>query len=278
MEKSTKTKLIILFGLIVAVLLFVFVMYSQITVIEDVELTTSSFQDEIVIEIKEMIPDDTKCRTYARTQYEQIVDEIMTETLLGKLDKSVEDSCILVANKAIVTNIDNVSNYIMRSGNWSNVILNTVESNCKFALSKNSATESQKKQLNTYINTIGQYRKAIVVCEASHRYNGEEANKSLIEEANSYLSDTSLHPCKDLISNLHEVKNNLYNAHLAYVKSVRTNEACDGFLNMASVYGRNKEEMKNAISTITSEILQKEKRQAVVEVESFVNDVNEHDW
>ena len=106
MEKSTKTKLIILFGLIVAVLLFVFVMYSQITVIEDVELTTSSFQDEIVIEIKEMIPDDTKCRTYARTQYEQIVDEIMTETLLGKLDKSVEDSCILVANKAIVTNMN----------------------------------------------------------------------------------------------------------------------------------------------------------------------------
>ena len=92
------------------------------------------------------------------------------------------------------------------------------------------------------------------------------------------MSDTSLHPCKDLISNLHEVKNNLYNAHLAYVKSVRTNEACDGFLNMASVYGRNKEEMKNAISTITSEILQKEKRQAVVEVESFVNDVNENDW
>ena len=68
MEKSTKTKLIILFGLIVAVLLFVFVMYSQITVIEDVELTTSSFQDEIVIEIKEMIPDDqVVCENSIRT-------------------------------------------------------------------------------------------------------------------------------------------------------------------------------------------------------------------
>ena len=187
MEKSTKTKLIILFGLIVAVLLFVFVMYSQITVIEDVELTTSSFQDEIVIEIKEMIPDDTKCRTYARTQYEQIVDEIMTETLLGKLDKSVEDSCILVANKAIVTNIDNVSNYIMKNGNWGGGILNTVESNCQFALSKDGVTESQKKALNTYINTIGKYRSAVNVCGASHRYNGEEANRSLMEKANTYL-------------------------------------------------------------------------------------------
>lgn len=278
MEKSTKTKLIILFSLILAVLLFVFVMYSQITVIEDVKLTTSSFQDEIVIEIKEQIPDDTKSRSYARTQYEQIVNEIMTESLLGKLDKSIEDSCMLVANKAIVTNIEHVSNYIMRSGNWSNAILNNVESNCQFALSKNSATESQKKKLNTYINTVSKYRKAIVVCGASHRYNGEAANRSLVEEANSYLNDASLHPCKDLISDLREVKNNLYNAHLAYVKSKRTNEACDGFINMASDYGRKKEEMIDAISAITDEIRKKEKKEAGEEVKTLVNDVNENAW
>lgn len=92
------------------------------------------------------------------------------------------------------------------------------------------------------------------------------------------MNDASLHPCKDLISDLREVKNNLYNAHLAYVKSKRTNEACDGFINMASDYGRKKEEMIDAISAITDEIRKKEKKEAGEEVKTLVNDVNENAW
>lgn len=276
MEKTTKIKLYILSGLVMAVIAFVCVMYSQITIISDVTLTTSSFKEEILHDAKENIPPGGS--SFALSQYRQICDEIVTENMLGKVSKELKDSCLSIANAAIVKNISNVSRHIMKSGNWNSEKLASIESNCKFALSMHAASSSQKNSMEKILSTIKKYRDACSICSASHRFNGEEGNKNIIEQANTYIGDAALQSCHELINNLQSVRSNLYQAHLAHVKALRTNEACDGFINMASIYGKSASELRYDISSISTEISKKEKEQSWDDVQQMVEDVDENDW
>ena len=279
MDKTTRTKVFTLIGLLVAILMFSSVMYSQIPTIEDVKLTTSSFKGEVEHDTDEKIPSGSSSYTYSATgAYLQLMDEISTELLLKKISDNLADSCRSYVQNAFVTNVVNTSSNIMRKGNWTPQIMKNVKESCLLAQGLRNADKGDKSKLGTYLSTVDKYFQALSVVASSNHYGGVEHAKSVISRSKQFLAEKSLKSCSSLITSLSSASSKLYAAHLAYVKNAHTEDACNDFVGMADIYGMSVQQAESAISSVREALNSKKKEEVKASIASSLDEVDDDNW
>jgi len=266
---------------------FLVVMYAQIPAIEDVELETASFYDEVVFQTDKKIPQVTSVPNFnAVSSYNRIVNEIITERLLNKISSAQEDSCMRVVNAAVISNINSVSKMIINGGNWNRSQMDVLRTKNQWALTLTGCSKSDQSALRLNIKTVNTYDTALNVYYKSKSYTSVSDSKYLISKAQRLKTSALLRSCKLIIDDLSNVPRNLYAAHLSVVKTKvpKTNDAkeakkiCDLFVSCASMYGYSESDAKNAIKAELETIEAKHRLQTREKSKKIIIDVNEDDW
>jgi hypothetical protein len=290
MKKSTTGKVLILIGLIVAIIVFMGVMYSQVSTISDVTLTTSSFVDEVKIDVENKIPTENTFSNFsAKKVYQQLMDETKTELLLNKIDLTENSKCQEIIQSAYSNYVINATQNILSSGKWSTSIMNEVKENNLLISSFAYCSSGNKNVAISNIHVVDDYFDALSICTQSRSYRGIDSAKSIIDKANSFLSKSTLKPCSELMTKLRSIKSELFDSHLSHVKYVVANcgrntmdgnEACDNLVDNASLYGKSSSEVESLLADERRKLEQK-----VVEivkqdqsVQKEIESVNEDDW
>lgn len=250
MQKTTKIKLRILLALFVAIVGFMAVMYSQIPMVKDVTLQTTSFYDEIVMDVDREIPSSSQ-NFKLMSAYYNIADVIATEMMLEKINKDERDSTLKYAQAAIIGCVKRASALVINGGKWTQQNMGEVYDNCGIVLGLQFRTKRVESSMNHYRDVVTKYRSALSVCASSRTYVSLARSRELVNSAATLLENQDMKRCAEVIFSLKSVKNNLYEAHLSNVKRIVSsgtgdaNASCDELVANSKVYGKSKEEVEN---------------------------------
>ena len=236
MNKTVKTKVFTLIGLLCAILIFSVFMYSQIPVIEDIKLETSSFKSEVEHDTDSLIVNNINF--YAISAYNQLVDEIVTESKLKKIDDTVAEGCFSCIELAFADNVLTVSSKYLNKRNWTKGSIAELLRNNKFAYELKYPTKSQKEQFAKNKQIAENFFQAYSIVNSCDTYRGVEEAKTKIEKSKLFIADSNLAPCDSLLHELSQVPTRLYNVHLNYVNRACNEDICNEFANNAPIYGK----------------------------------------
>lgn len=269
MNNAVKTKVFTLIGLLCSILVFSVCMYSQIPVIEDIKLETSSFKSEVEHDTDSLIVKNINF--YATSAYNQLVDEINTESKLKKINDSVAMECFVCIESAFAENVLVVSAKSFKKRNWTKGAIGELLRNNKLAYQLNYSTKQQKEQFAQNKQIAEKFFQAYDIINSCDIYVGIEKAEILIKNSQLFIEDSNLAPCDSLLSELSQVSSRLYKAHLNYVKNLCDEHICNNFVANVDKYGVSKDDAEKDIA-MTRDIINNKK---IKELTNKIKDVTE---
>lgn len=275
MDKAVKTKVFTLVGLLCTILIFSVYMYSQIPVIEDIKLEISSFKNEIKYDTDSLILKNINM--YATSAYHQLVDEIITESKLKKIDDTVAEGCFACVESAFAENVLLVSSKSFKKRNWTKGAIAELLRNNKLAYELKYPTKSQKEQFAKNKQIAENFFHACGIVNSCNIYVGIDKAKKMIENSRLFIEDSNLAPCDSLLSELSLVSRNLYKAHLNYVNKTCNEDICNDFVANAKMYGVSENDAEKDIKKVRDFIEQERIRVIIGELD-VINKVDDNNF
>lgn len=219
MDNVVKRKLSILVGLIVSIFVFMIFMFFQVGHGDDLVIKTVSFRTVFMKEIPQMIPEVKQEEFFnAQKNYEYLTDEVLNEKLLNKISDTTVNETLSELCSVYSRYVVSVGRNIKKKGDWTNSKMNGLRENSQLILNNEFCPKDVRKELTANMQLVVNFFKAQRLIESSHVFESVEKALDKVNQKNQLLAYQPFAVCESLIDDLNKVGDNLFFAHLNYVK------------------------------------------------------------